>query len=114
MPLPFADDAIVPEAKLVDYLLNPSHPRGGPKAHVFLALGFRRESPEALRAALLEVARSAEFVAFEHPHGVKYVGDGDARTPSGAVARLRTVWLMDGGRQPPRFVTAYPAGRPVR
>jgi hypothetical protein len=28
--------------------------------------------------------------------------------------RLRAVWLLDGNRPPPRFVTAYPAPRLVR
>jgi hypothetical protein len=114
MNLPFAEQAIVADAKLVDYLLDPSHPRGRGKARFFLDLGFQEERPEGLRAALLTLAQTSDMVAVEHPYGTKYVGDGEVRAPNGSLVRLRTVWLLDGNRPPPRFVTAYPAPRLVR
>ncbi len=45
---------------------------------------------------------------------------GEAERAAGRIAaepdliRLRAVWLLDGNRPPPRFVTAYPAPRLVR
>jgi hypothetical protein len=47
--LPFSEHALVAEAKLVGYLLNPVHPRGRHKARFFLGVGFRRDAPEELR-----------------------------------------------------------------
>lgn len=109
MRLPFADAAVVADAKLVDYLLNADHPRGRTKARFFVGAGFRREAPEELRAALVAIAASADMAAIEHPAGTKFIGDGVVRTPNGRMIALRTVWLLDGDRPPPRFVTAYPA-----
>ena len=110
MPLPFADQAVVHDDKLVGYLLNVDHPRGGGKARFFLSLGFRPDKPDALRDALVDLARMADAVPVPH----EYVVDGEVRTPSGRDIRFRTVWMLDGDRPPPRLVTAYPLHRTVR
>ena len=44
MKLPNAEQAIVEQAKIVDYLLNPAHPDNGGKVAFFLSLGFNREA----------------------------------------------------------------------
>ena len=51
MKLPNADRATVQEEKIVDYLLNRSHPDNSGKAQFFEALGFRREGWKTLAAA---------------------------------------------------------------
>jgi hypothetical protein len=108
--LPFADQAIVAEAKLVDYLLNLDHPEGEGKAQFFLAAGFRRDAPQELREALLDVARAGEMVAKPHPYGTKFEYDGPLRAPNGEV-QVRVIWLLDDGQPPPRLVTAHPLPR---
>jgi hypothetical protein len=40
MPLPDAEHAIVTEEKVCEYLLNPSHPMGGPEAVWFASIGY--------------------------------------------------------------------------
>jgi hypothetical protein len=72
MKLPFLEQAIVPDAKLVKYLLDPSHPEGRSKAEFFLRLGFTREQPDILRRALLEVAAHTHMQEVIFPYGVKY------------------------------------------
>jgi hypothetical protein len=47
--LPFVDRAAVPDAKLVNYLLDPVHPRGRSKAEFFQRLGFPAGRPDELR-----------------------------------------------------------------
>lgn len=42
------------------------------------------------------------------PHGVKYVLDGRMETPGGDTPMVRTIWIVDRGRDRPRLVTAYP------
>jgi hypothetical protein len=42
--LPNADRAIVPEAKVRDYLLSNAHPVGRFKAVFFIALGYSAEN----------------------------------------------------------------------
>ena len=108
MSLPFADQAIVSQAKLVEYLLNRDHPRGRGKAQFFLGLGFRREQPDLLRQALLRLAATAEMTETSGMFGRKFVGAGELETPGGRTVRVLTVWMLADGVPPPQLVTAYP------
>jgi hypothetical protein len=100
MSLPFADQAIVSQAKLVEYLLNPDHPGGRGKAQFFLRLGFRREQPDLLRQALLHMASTAEMTETRGMFGRKFVGAGELATPSGRTVRVLTVWMLADGVPP--------------
>lgn len=65
---------------------------------------------------MLELERDLIAIAVSHtvsesvrsPHGTKYIVDGMLDSPSGARARVRTVWIVEEGKDHPRFVTAYP------
>lgn len=114
MRLPFAERAVVAEAKLVRYLLDAEHPRGRHKASFFLGAGFRREAPAELRETLLHLARTSDMAAVPGKEGTKYVGVGPALAPNGRRVWIQTVWVLDGDQPPPRLVTAYPARPPVR
>ncbi|MCA9737907.1 MAG: hypothetical protein KC645_09825, partial [Gemmatimonadetes bacterium] len=108
--LPNASSAYVAEAKLRAYLLSEEHPTGRAKAAFFNRLGFRRESPIELRAALIAVGEAGELVArILTRYGMKYVIDGHLAGPTGVSATIRTVWIIEWGSQRPRLVTAYPA-----
>jgi hypothetical protein len=106
--LPNSDQAVVPDAKLVGYLLSASHPQGRDKARFFTHHGFRADEPDVLRRALLEVASAADVEVTVFAYGTKYVGEGDVVAPNGRTLRLRTVWVISDDGQPPAFVTAYP------
>ncbi|MBI2827295.1 MAG: hypothetical protein HYX69_21695 [Planctomycetia bacterium] len=56
MKLPHVEQAAVTREKVVEYLLNPLHADGAPKARFFTALGFRVEKGDELAAALRRVA----------------------------------------------------------
>jgi len=109
MELPNADRAVVERRKIEDYLLNESHPDGAGKAEFFYRFGFRQEQWPVLAQEILRLARS-ETVSLYLPsrYGHKYILDGVIRTPSGDSAHIRTVWIVDLGKEIPRFVTAYP------
>ena len=107
--LPFADQAVVEERKLTEYLLNPGHPQGHSKAEFFGQLGFDRQHPDHLRQALLHLARTADMEESVSPYGTKFVGVGSLWTPSGRDAQIATVWILRDGAPPPILVTAYPA-----
>jgi hypothetical protein len=73
MPFPDAERAVVTEEKVHDYLLNPNHPVGGPKAAWFASIGYSIDNWQDLVDDLLMLARSVEdFVAKPSPFGVKY------------------------------------------
>ncbi|MEO2032054.1 MAG: DUF6883 domain-containing protein [Planctomycetaceae bacterium] len=48
MPFPDAEHAIVTGEKVRDYLLNPNHPVGGPKATWFASLGYTTDNWQEL------------------------------------------------------------------
>jgi hypothetical protein len=109
MQLPNLENAYIPPAKLVNYLLSPTHPVGGPKARFFRSTGFDESTAASLEQALIDIARSEEVTEVEQTrHGTKYAVEGDIRTPAKGVRRVRTVWIIEAGQQRPRLVTAYP------
>ena len=106
--LPNAALRWIPAAKIADYLLNPDHAWGGPKARFFMACGFRPERGEALTAALMDhavshPAREGDLT----PYGRKFIVDGPLVTPGGRKVVIRAVWMVrDTGI--PDLITAYP------
>ncbi|MHB8500477.1 MAG: DUF6883 domain-containing protein [Candidatus Acidiferrales bacterium] len=63
MKLPNPERAIVDQAKLTGYCLNPRHPRGRHKARVFAAtLNIILKNSELLRKALLQAAVNNEAI----------------------------------------------------
>jgi len=96
--------------KLTDYLLNAAHPDNNGKAEFFEAFGFRLDDGETLAKAFRRAAMEGEVIQhLETSHGEKYVLHAAMETPSGKTPLVRTVWIVDRGRNIPRLVTAYPA-----
>lgn len=91
MRLPYADQAVVTERKVTEYLLSETHPEGRAKARFFRTLGFDRERPEELRLALIELASTTEMTETITQFGYKYAGIGMVLGPSGLGARVLTV-----------------------
>lgn len=109
MRLPNANLALVEREKIIEYLLNVHHPDNSGKARFFFALGFSREEWLTLANALRTLAETAGIVReMESSHGIKYIVDGQLKTPAGKTPDVRTVWILDSGSDVPRFVTAYP------
>lgn len=108
MPFPHADRAVVTEEKVRDYLLNPNHPVGGPKAAWFASIGYSIDNWQDLVDDLLRLPRSVnEFVAQPSQFGVKYQVTGRIGRPGHRPADVITVWIVEGNSLP-RLITAYP------
>ena len=108
MKLRNAHLAVVERHKIIDYLLNSTHPDNGGKAQFFESLGFSVEAPDLLIAALRAVAETGEVVeSVESAHGEKYVVDDQlsSQTDNSHSRVLRTVWIIDRGLEAPRLVT---------
>ena len=109
MRVPNIDVAVVSQSKILDYLLQPSHPIGGPKARFFLRFGFLRERWFELANALTEHGRGNDVVLTEETeYGTRYVVDGPLHSPNGTVLNVRAAWYIDRDSTTPRFVTAHP------
>jgi hypothetical protein len=109
MRIPNADKAILAPEKLRDYLLNPAHRRGSPKARLMLALGYRRDQWEVLETALRMQHLTADFDSTtENPFGQRFGVVAPITTPGGRVVIFCSVWQIDKGTDVPRLITMYP------
>jgi len=107
MPIPNAENAFVPDAKAIDYLLNNNHPDGGSKASWFKALGYTKEMSHVLVNDLIDIARECEeFETETTKFGVKYIACGLIGIGE-FTGNIKTVWIVEKDN-PPRLITAYP------
>jgi hypothetical protein len=113
MPIPNAEHAVVSSEKLRDYLLNPSHRRGGTKAKLLIAYGYRRENWQQLEYDLrrqhLPQYAAAES---ENDYGRQFEIVGPITTPNGRQVVFCSVWQIDHGTSVPRFITTFPRWSP--
>lgn len=115
MDLPNADRAFIDEAKLRNYLLSPTHPRGRYKADFFARFGLTVDNWQVLDSALLEHAHHHEVATVETtPYGMRYTIDGSLDTPDGREPLVRVIWFIRNGEDFPRLATAYPLERTAR
>ena len=108
MKLPNGNEAIVEEAKLVDYVLSQTHPIGRFKARFFASLGIGTENWELLQSALLDIAATADAKLDQATEfGQKYLIPGHIQGPQGS-ADILSVWIILAGEDSPQLVTVYP------
>lgn len=109
MRLPNGGAAIVPAAKVRDYLLAEDHPVGGGKARVFLRAGYQATGWLRLLNALKTVAETGEVVSTQSGRfGDRFVVAGEIPAGRGRTLRVLTVWIIPTGENAPRLITAYP------
>lgn len=107
--LPNMDKAVIADDKLLDYLLNTDHAKGGGKAVVFRdVLGYTKENAQDLASALRAGLRIWKATArapqkYGQPYEVKMILTG----PTGRQATVKTGWFVDHGGLAPRLTTAY-------
>lgn len=108
MKLPNGESAIVDIAKLRDYCLSPTHPRGRHKARVFAAaLGLTQADSELLREELLRAAREGDATSGDaDAYGERFTVDfeltrGDRR------ATIRSAWIVRRGESVPRLTSCF-------
>ncbi|HYV39323.1 MAG TPA: hypothetical protein VE988_26780 [Gemmataceae bacterium] len=110
--MPNLEAAVVPEDKIVGYLVSPTHTDGKHKAAFFKAFGFSLDAWQVMAAALLRHATDNEVAKVEDsPFGTRYVIEGTMVTPDGRTPAVRSVWFIESGEDVPRLATAYPGER---
>ena len=108
MKMPHGDHALVEDAKLREYVLNPRHPVGKHHAALFeRLLGIEQGNAGILKEALLSAA-AQEDVTCESvtPYGRKF----EIRFPLSGPReskRVVSVWIVEEGSDRPRLVTCY-------
>jgi len=109
MKIPNAATAVIAEDKLVKYLLNDEHPKGGGKARLFLALGYEAGNWQRFASDIREQHLSQEVVASaENDYGVCYEIVAPLKGPAGRSMAFRSVWQIDTGTHTPRLITMVP------
>lgn len=108
MKLPASEKAIIPQEKLQEYLLSPSHPVGRFKAGFFLALGYTSAQWERLEADIRGVLAHDASLKERTEYGKKYEVKGSITGPSARNAEIVTAWIILHNENIPRFITAYP------
>jgi hypothetical protein len=109
MRLPGGDRAVVELAKLTDYCLDDTHPRGRHKARVFAArLGLGRADAALLRAELLRGAANSAGAAEGAADGFgrRFTLDLVVAGPKGSGV-VRSAWMVRTGEDFPRLTTCY-------
>ncbi len=109
MTLPNVGNAVIEQAKIVDYLLDAAHPDNGGKAAFFIGWGFSAAHWPAFAQAIRDLVSRNEVVhRLQSPWGEKFVVDGTLDAPRGTTPLVRTIWIVDAVHAAPRLVTAYP------
>jgi hypothetical protein len=112
MKLPNAEHAVVDIGKLLDYSLNPNHPKGKHKARVFLAaLGLKADDAERLRKMVMEAVLISEARAQQPtPYGQRFVVDFNATGFDKFVTTtvtIRSSWIIRNGEDFPRLTSCF-------
>lgn len=106
MRLPHLDIAVVPEAKIVNYLLGVRHV-GVRKPGSSRISGFARKT--GARDAIVAHAATNDITASRQTRfGTRYEIDGPLRTPDGRAPIVGVVWFMEFQESIPRLVTLVP------
>ncbi len=109
MKVPNEDVAVVPRAKVVDYLLSESHFDGRHKAAFFRSFGFAPQDWQELAEALKRHVHQHEIAAEKpSPFGRRFIVEGIMQMPDGRTPLVRTIWFLRSEENRPCFVTAYP------
>jgi hypothetical protein len=109
MKLPSANQAVIGQDKLCDYLLNVAHRRGASKARLLIAMGYRPDNWQILEADIRaqHLAIDVDRVA-NSAYGMRYEIVAPLVGPGGRSVTFRSVWQIDTGSQVPRLITMYP------
>jgi hypothetical protein len=108
MKLPHGEACIVEIARIRDYCLNRSHPRGQHKARVFEAVfGITAAHAEEFCEVLALTACQADaIIGDSDQYGTRYVIDFELKR-RGRTAKVRSCWMIRIDEIVPRFVTCY-------
>jgi len=109
MKVPNADQAIIAQDKLSNYLLNVAHRRGASKAKLLLAMGYRPDRWQQLEADIRSQHLGAEVEGtVSTEYGTRYEIVAPLQGPAAPAVAFRSVWQIDTGTRVPRLITMYP------
>jgi len=109
MKLPNAERAVIAPDKLVHYLLNTEHKRGGHKARVLRDFRYDATLWQQLQTDIRRSHLDADVeVVRQTLYRTRYEIHASLYTPSGRVLMVKTIWQIDEGMDFLRFITLFP------
>jgi hypothetical protein len=108
--VPGAEEAVAPDHKFRDYLLNLEHSRGAAKARFFLEIGWGQDRWEELRdhfLAQLPLVHGRFSRVNEFNEAADYEAVIDVPRENGEMVPVGTYWQVHPDH-PTKFLTAYP------
>ncbi len=115
MKLPNYQKAEIDKNKITGYLLSFTHRDGRSKAKFFSQLGFTLNNWQEFATAIKQHILNNEVIKMESSvFGIRYIIEGELKTPVGKSPIIRSVWFIEKGDTIPRFVTAYPIRRNIK
>ena len=109
MKIPHADKAIIAEEKILDYLLNQDHRRGGAKARLLVSIGYQRDEWKQLERDIREKHLTSDIKAtIDTEYGIRYEIVGPLGVSGRRKIDFRSIWQVDTGTDTPRLITIYP------
>ena len=108
MLLPNRALAVIAQEKLLDYVLNTGHKRGGTKARLLARFGYTVQSWRRLEVDIRGALESEVDLARRTEYGMRYEIRMMLQTPVGMPLTVRTIWQIDDGTDVPRLITLYP------
>lgn len=109
MQIPNFDEAIIEKSKIIDYLLNIHHKRGGSKAKMLLNYGYSPENWQQLESDIRKFHLNAEVsIIKETSYGIRYEIISEILTPIHKPLLMKSVWQIDKGTEIPRLITMIP------
>ncbi|MCG8450897.1 MAG: hypothetical protein MI725_15125 [Pirellulales bacterium] len=109
MKLPNVENAVIEQDKLVRYLLDTQHRRGGSKAKLLDSLGYNAANWQLLAKDLRQHHLVADVIGQRDTiWGKRYDIVAPLTGPSGDTVLFHSVWQIDLGTDCPRLITMYP------
>lgn len=109
MKIPNSERAIIEPSKLIDYLLNPNHKRGGTKAKLLIKCGYSQKNWQQLENEIRKAHLSQPVdIIKESDYGKRYEIIAELSTPLGKKILVKTVGQIDKGTDFPRLITLVP------
>ncbi|WPF88227.1 DUF6883 domain-containing protein [Cyanobacterium aponinum AL20118] len=106
MQIPNFDLAIIEKSKIIDYLLNINHKRGGSKAKISLNYGYSPENWQQLESDIRKFHLNAEVsIIKETSYGIRYEIIPEILTPIHKPLLMKSVWQIDKGTEIPLLIT---------
>ena len=108
MQLPNRALAVIAQEKLIDYLLNTRHKRGGTKARRLARFGYTVQNWIRFEADIRGALKTEVDLVRTTEYGMRYEIRMTLQTPLGMPLTVLTIWQIDDGTDVPRLITLYP------